>query len=117
MRHAKTLGRLALITLLANGPSAPVVAQTVTGSPAKGEVPKALADAGEYGENLYDYAKVNDWTHAEARLVALRTAVGRARSEAGISGVATDRLAPIVAALNHSVWEIRNQFSAHVPFA
>ncbi len=103
MRHATTLGGLALITLLANGPSAPVAAQAVTGTPAMGHVPKALADAGEYGENLYDYAKVNDWTHAEARLVALRTAVGRVRSEAGISGVATDRLAPIVAALNHSV--------------
>jgi hypothetical protein len=46
MRHATTLAGLALITLLANGPNAPVAAQTVTGSPVKGEVPKALADAG-----------------------------------------------------------------------
>jgi len=103
MRHAKTLGRLALITLLANGPSAPVVAQTVTGSPAKGEVPKALADAGEYGENLYDYAKVNDWKRAEARLAALGTAVGKVHSEAGVSGIAVERLRRIVASLNHSV--------------
>ena len=66
MRHATTLGGLALITLLANGPSAPVAAQTVTASPAKEEVPKALADAGEYGENLYDYAKANDWKKFEA---------------------------------------------------
>ena len=102
MRHATTLGGLALITLLANGPSAPVAAQTVTDSPAKGEVPKALADAGEYGENLYDYAKVNDWKHAEARLVALGHALGRVRSEAGVSGIAVDRLGRIVAALNLS---------------
>jgi hypothetical protein len=92
-----------MITLLANGPSALVAAQTVTGSPAQGEVPKALADAGEYGENLYDYAKVNDWKHADARLVALETAVRRMRSEAGVSGIAVDRLGRIVAALNHSV--------------
>jgi hypothetical protein len=66
MRHATTLGGLALITLLANGPSAQVAAQTVTGSPAKEEVPKALA-------------------------------------EAGVSGIAVDRLGRTVAALNHSV--------------
>ena len=103
MRHATTLGGLALITLLADGPSVAAAAQTVTGSPAKEEVPKALADAGEYGENLYDYAKANDWKHAEARLVALGTAVGRVRSEAGVSGIAVDRLGRTRAALNHSV--------------
>ena len=97
MRYAAALGGLALITLLVNGPSALVATQTATRSPAQGEVPKALADAGEYGENLYDYAKVNDWKHADARLVALETAVGRVRPEAGVSGIAVDRLGRTVA--------------------
>ena len=79
MRHATIVGSLALITLLADGPSVAAAAQTVTGSPAKEEVPKALADAGEYGENLYDFAKANDWKHAEARrtVAALNHSVAR----------------------------------------
>src|SRR5712664_3995606 len=27
-------------------------------------VPSSLANAGEYGENVYDYAKANDWKNA-----------------------------------------------------
>jgi hypothetical protein len=103
MWRVKTLGGLALIALSTSGLSAPAAAQADSSSPAKPGVPKPLADAGEYGENLYDYAKMNDWKHAEARLVALRTAVGKVRSESGVSGMAEDRLQRTVAALNRPV--------------
>src|SRR6266404_665243 len=38
-------------------------------------VPSSLANAGEYGENVYDYAKANDWKNADVKLAALRDAV------------------------------------------
>lgn len=40
-----------------------------------GEVPKALADAGEFGENIYDAAKADDWKIAETKLSELKAAV------------------------------------------
>ena len=33
-------------------------------------VPKSLMDAGEYAENIYDYAKANDWKKADAKIGA-----------------------------------------------
>src|SRR5205085_7268868 len=36
-------------------------------------VPPALGNAGEYGENIYDFAKLNSWTKATARFKALQT--------------------------------------------
>jgi hypothetical protein len=40
-------------------------------------VPIALANAGEYGENVYDYAKANDWKNAEDKLAALTVAANQ----------------------------------------
>src|SRR5260370_25910347 len=42
-------------------------------------VPKALADAGEYGENIYDYAQATDWQNAVVKLAALKGAVTNVR--------------------------------------
>src|SRR6266850_3193595 len=42
-------------------------------------VPTALSNAGEYGENVYDYAKVNDWKNADVKLAALKDAVKNVR--------------------------------------
>ncbi len=39
------------------------------------DVPKALVDAGEFGENIYDAAKLDDWKIAETRLNELKAAV------------------------------------------
>jgi len=30
-------------------------------------VPTSLSNAGEYGENVYDYAKANDWKNADVK--------------------------------------------------
>lgn len=38
------------------------------------KVPAALTDAGEFGENIYDAAKINDWKTAGAKLKELKTA-------------------------------------------
>lgn len=38
------------------------------------KVPAALTDAGEFGENIYDAAKANDWKAANAKLNELKAA-------------------------------------------
>jgi len=44
--------------------------------------PESLIEAGEYAENIYDQAKANDWTRAQARLDQLREAVAKLPAEA-----------------------------------
>src|ERR1700730_10285866 len=55
-------------------------------------VPIALAEAGEYGENVYDYAKANDWTNADVKLAALRKAVKKMRADIKNQSAVEDRL-------------------------
>jgi hypothetical protein len=43
--------------------------------------PRALADAGEFAENVYDFAKAKDWTKAEEKQTALEKAVGELKAE------------------------------------
>jgi hypothetical protein len=66
-------------------------------------VPTSLADAGEYGENIYDYAKANNWKNAEARLRALKETIKNVRADVKSQGAAVDRLDGDVAALYASV--------------
>jgi hypothetical protein len=65
--------------------------------------PPSLANAGEYGENVYDYAKVSDWKNSNVKLVALKDAVKNVRAEASNKGAAVDRLDGNVAALDRAV--------------
>jgi hypothetical protein len=65
--------------------------------------PTSLANAGEYGENVYDYAKVNDWKNADVRLLALRDAVKIVRTEVKNQSAAVDRLDANVAILERAV--------------
>jgi hypothetical protein len=65
--------------------------------------PPSLANAGEYGENVYDYAKVNDWKNSDLKLAALRDAVKNVRTEVRNNGTAVDRLDGNVAALDRAV--------------
>ncbi len=44
-------------------------------------VPKALVDAGEFGENIYDAVKTDDWNTADQRLSDLRLAVKTLNSD------------------------------------
>jgi hypothetical protein len=66
-------------------------------------VPTSLADAGEYGENVYDYAKANDWKNADIKLAALNDAVKQVRADVKNNSAAVDRLAVNVAALDRAV--------------
>src|SRR5216683_6512216 len=44
-------------------------------------VPASLANAGEYGENVYDYAKANDWKNAGVKIAALKDAIKQVRTD------------------------------------
>lgn len=71
-------------------------------------VPTSLANAGEYGENIYDYAKANDWKNAGHKLAALRDAMKNARGEVKNQSASLDRLDATVAALDRNVtWKDR----------
>jgi len=65
-------------------------------------IPRALADAGEHAENLYDAAKANDWRTAEHRLQALEGDVARLRADTATSAAARS-LADELAELRQSV--------------
>jgi len=66
-------------------------------------VPTALANAGEYGENVYDYAKANGWKNAEVKFTALRDAVKTVRTDIKDKSQAVDRLEANVATLDRAV--------------
>ena len=76
---------------------------TSTSKTAGESVPASLANAGEYGENIYDYAKANDWKNAGVKLAALKDAVKSVRTEAKSQTAAVDRLDANVATLDRAV--------------
>ena len=66
-------------------------------------VPASLASAGEYAENIYDFAKTNDWNNADAKLAALKDAVKNMHTVVQNKGAAVDRLDANVTALERAV--------------
>jgi hypothetical protein len=66
-------------------------------------VPASLVNAGEYGENVYDYAKANDWKNANVKVIALKDAAKTVRTDVRKQSVAVDRLDQNVAALDRAV--------------
>jgi hypothetical protein len=66
-------------------------------------VPTSLSDAGEYGENIYDYAKARDWKNVEARLGTLKETIKHVRADVKSQGAAVARLDGNVAALDRAV--------------
>src|ERR1700686_893885 len=76
----------------------PAVANSKTES-----VPKSLADAGEYGENIYAHAKANDWKKADAKIAALKETAKKVRADGKNKGTGLDRLEADVAALDRAV--------------
>jgi hypothetical protein len=83
----------------ATGPTAKTSQANTSGQ----SVPTSLANAGEYGENIYDYAKANDWKNAGVKLAALKDAAGKVRTEVKNKSAAVDRLDGQVAALDRAV--------------
>ncbi len=76
----------------------PAAANTKTQS-----VPAALMNAGEYGENIYDYAKANDWKKAGDKIAALKEATKKVRPDVKNQPARVDRLEADVAALDRAV--------------
>jgi hypothetical protein len=66
-------------------------------------VPQSLANAGEYGENAYDYAKANDWKNADIKLAALKAAAKQVRTDVKNNSAAVERLDGNVATLDRAV--------------
>ena len=66
-------------------------------------VPTSLANAGEYGENVYDYAKANDWKNANTKVAALKDAVKKVRTDVKNQSAAVDSLDAKAAALDRAV--------------
>jgi hypothetical protein len=66
-------------------------------------VPVSLANAGEWGENVYDYAKANDWKSADVKLAALKGAVKNVSTEVKSQSTAVNRLDTNVTALDRVV--------------
>lgn len=69
----------------------------------EGGVPQSLANAGEYGENVYDYAKANDWKNADVKLAALGGAVTKVRADVTNKSGAVEGLDGKVTALERAV--------------
>jgi hypothetical protein len=69
----------------------------------EGSVPTSLSNAGEYGENVYDYAKANDWKNADVKLAALKDAIKSVRADVKNQSAAVDRLATNAATLDRAV--------------
>jgi hypothetical protein len=45
-----------------------------------GKMPAAVVDAGEFAENIYDYAKAKDWAKADAKLASLEKSVNELKT-------------------------------------
>jgi len=65
--------------------------------------PASLANAGEYGENIYDFAKANDWKNAAVKLAALKDAVKQVHTDVKNQSAAVERLDTDAAAVDRAV--------------
>lgn len=65
--------------------------------------PKSLADAGEYGENIYDLAKVNNWPGAQAKLDALKNAAKKLQTEGVGTGSEVSQVGRAIVSLEQAV--------------
>lgn len=58
---------------------------------ASAALPKPLANAGEYAENVYDAAKAKDWKTADAKLSALKDSTAKLQGTSGVKDLGTLR--------------------------
>jgi hypothetical protein len=71
--------------------------------PAEKSVPTSLSNAGEYGENVYDFAKANDWKKADIKAAALRGAVKKVHADVNNKSAEIAILDRNVTDLEHAV--------------
>lgn len=81
--------------------SAPAKPASTDAGASAATVPKPLAAAGEYAENVYDAAKARDWKTADAKLAALKDSTARLVGSSGAGDPGT--LRADVAALEKAV--------------
>jgi len=76
---------------------------TAPATPVVKSVPPALAQMGEYGENIYDAAKAGKWKDAESKLASLKNTVQSSAQD--LSGAPNERgqLDATLTALDHAV--------------
>lgn len=89
-----------------SAPTATPANVTASASPMasiSGAVPTSLANAGEYGENIYDYVKANDWAKAGTKLASLKDAAKQIRTAVTNASAGEDKLDANIAALDKAV--------------
>lgn len=89
------------ITPPATPVGAPPPKSSMTHPPSK--VPKSLVDAGEFGENIYDMAKANNWTKAATTLASLKNAIKQLHADLAGSNAGVDQLDKTVATLDQAI--------------
>lgn len=67
------------------------------------QVPQALKDVGEYGERVYDMAKVADWTKAQADLVTLQQSARQLNQQVPSNGSGIRQLTGSIDRLSRAV--------------
>jgi hypothetical protein len=75
------------------------------------KVPEALVDVGEFGENVYDLAKANDWIKAAAKFKDLKGAAQKLPDDLKESKTAKKRRDETITALGEAV-AAKNKLSA-----
>jgi hypothetical protein len=93
-RFMRTLGVPLLTALVLEMIS--VSAHSATGP----GLPRALADAAEYGENIYDYAQVANWKGANVALASLKQSLKQAPA---LAQAAAGDLPSTVTSLDHAI--------------
>jgi hypothetical protein len=66
-------------------------------------VPGSLTDVAEFGENLYDLTKANDWTNAAAKLKALKEAATKLGGDLKGKAAELKRLDTAIASLDKAI--------------
>lgn len=83
------------------GNATPAATTTTTNS---NSVPTSVSQVAEYGEDIYDAAKANNWTESTAKLNSLKNAAKRIDNESKISeNPSEDKLDGAIAALDKAV--------------
>ncbi|MCB1025049.1 MAG: hypothetical protein KDB79_11690 [Acidobacteria bacterium] len=81
----------------------------------KAVIPASLADAGEFSENIYDAARIDDWKTAESKLSDLKSAVKKLEGEKIDSGSLLTTLKSLGEAVSgknkYGALEISNRFT------
>lgn len=72
-----------------------------------GKMPRAITDAGEFAENIYDYAKAKNWTKAEAKLTSLEKSVNDLKT----ANLATPQLNETIGLIDKAV-KAKNEIDA-----